>query len=199
MKLLNIQMLNTLWLRVVKKQNKVICYKGTKLIIDKTSKINVKERLKLNDHMVKNNGRTTILRMDENSELVVGKFSVFYGGDIICFKNSKLEIGSGFFNSNIKIRCTESIKIGQDVAISHNVTIMDSDSHELTNEGYKKTKPINIGNHVWIGSQAMILKGVNIADGAVIAAGSIVTNDVPSNCLVAGVPAKIIKKDVTWK
>lgn len=199
MKLLNIQMLNTLWLRVVKKQNKVICYKGTKLIIDKTSKINVKERLKLNDHMVKNNGRTTILRMDENSELVVGKFSVFYGGDIICFKNSKLEIGSGFFNSNIKIRCTESIKIGQDVAISHNVTIMDSDAHELTNEGYKKTKPINIGNHVWIGSQAMILKGVNIADGAVIAAGSIVTNDVPSNCLVAGVPAKIIKKDVTWK
>ena len=199
MKLLNVQMLNTLWLRVAKKQNKVVCYKGTKLIINKTSKINVKESLKLNDNMIKNNGRTTILRMDENSELVVGKFSVFYGGDIICFKNSKLEIGSGFFNSNIKIRCTESIKIGQDVAISHNVTIMDSDSHELTNEGYKKTKPINIGNHVWIGSQAMILKGVNIADGAVIAAGSIVTNDVPSNCLVAGVPAKIIKKDVTWK
>lgn len=199
MRLLNVQLLNTLWLRVTKKQNKVVCYKGTKLILNKTSKINVNERLKLNDNMIKNNGRTTILRMDENSELVVGKFSVFYGGDIICFKNSKLEIGSGFVNSNVKIRCTELIKIGEDVAISHNVTIMDSDAHELINEGYKKTKPINIGNHVWIGSGAMILKGVKIGDGAVIAAGSIVTNYVPSNCIAAGVPAKIIKKDVTWK
>lgn len=199
MRLLNVQLLNTLWLRVTKKQNKVVCYKGTKLILNKTSKINVNERLKLNDNMIKNNGRTTILRMDENSELVVGKFSVFYGGDIICFKNSKLEIGSGFVNSNVKIRCTESIKIGEDVAISHNVTIMDSDAHELISEGYKKTKPINIGNHVWIGSGAMILKGVKIGDGAVIAAGSIVTDNVPSNCIVAGIPAKIIKKDVTWK
>ena len=199
MKLLNIQLLNTLWLRVIKKQSKIVCYKGTKLILDKTSKINVNERLKLNDHMVKNNGRTTILRMDENSELVVGKFSVFYGGDIICFKNSKLEIGSGFFNSNVKIRCTESIKIGEDVAISHNVTIMDSDAHELINEEYEKTKPVNIGNHVWISSGAMILKGVKIGDGAIIAAGAIVTHDVPSNCIAAGVPAKIIKQNINWK
>jgi len=199
MKLLNVQMLNTLWLRVAKKQNKVVCYKGTKLILNKTSKINIKENLKLNDNMIENNGRTTILRMDENSELVVGKFSVYYGGDIICFKNSKLEIGSGFFNSNVKIRCTESIKIGEDVAISHNVTIMDSDAHELINEEYEKTKPVNIGNHVWISSGAMILKGVKIGDGAIIAAGAIVTHDVPSNCIAAGVPAKIIKQNINWK
>lgn len=199
MKLLNVQLLNNVWLRVAKKQNKVVCYKGTKLILNKTSKINVDESLKLNFNMIKNNGRTTILRMDENSELVVGKFSVFYGGDIICFKNSKLEIGSGFVNSNVKIRCTESIKIGKDVAISHNVTIMDSDAHELINEGYKKTKAINIGDHVWISSGAMILKGVEIGDGAIIAAGAIVTHDVPSNCIAAGIPAKIIKKDVNWK
>lgn len=195
----SVQLLNTLWLLLAKKQNKVICYKGTKLIIAKTSKINVKKRLILNANMVKNNGRTTILRMDENSELVVGKFSVFYGGDIICFKNSKLKIGSGFVNSNVKIRCTESIEIGEDVAISHNVTIMDSDAHELIIDGYKKTKPVHIGNHVWIGSGAMILKGVRIGDGAVVAAGSIVTKNVPNNSLVAGVPAKIIKEDITWK
>ncbi|OOM79435.1 acyltransferase [Clostridium sp. BL-8] len=199
MRLLDVELLNTLWLRGVKKQNKIICYKGTRLILNKTSKIKVDEKLKLNYNMIKDNGRTTILRMDENSEFVVGNFSVYYGGDIICFKNSKLEIGSGFVNSNVKIRCTESIKIGEDVAISHNVTIMDSDAHEIINEGYKKTKPIVIGNHVWIGSGAMILKGVRIGDGTVIAAGSIVTHDFPNNCIAAGIPAKIIKKDVTWK
>lgn len=199
MRLLDVELLNTLWLRGVKKQNKIICYKGTRLILNKTSKIKVNEKLKLNYNMIKDNGRTTILRMDENSEFVVGNFSVYYGGDIICFKNSKLEIGSGFVNSNVKIRCTESIKIGEDVAISHNVTIMDSDAHEIINEGYKKTKPIVIGNHVWIGSGAMILKGVSIGDGTVIAAGSIVTHDFPNNCIAAGIPAKIIKKDVTWK
>lgn len=199
MRLLDVELLNTLWLRGVKKQNKIICYKGTRLILNKTSKIKVNEKLKLNYNMIKDNGRTTILRMDENSEFVVGNFSVYYGGDIICFKNSKLEIGSGFVNSNVKIRCTESIKIGEDVAISHNVTIMDSDAHEIINEGYKKTKPIVIGNHVWIGSGAMILKGVRIGDGTVIAAGSIVTHDFPNNCIAAGIPAKIIKKDVTWK
>ena len=66
-------------------------------------------------------------------------------------------------------------------------------------EGEQKAQPITIGKHVWIGQNAMILKGVNIGDGAVIAAGAVVTKDVPAGCLAAGVPAKVIKKDVIWK
>ena len=58
---------------------------------------------------------------------------------------------------------------------------------------------MNIGNHVWIGAKAMIMKGVNIGDGAIIAAGAVVTKDVPARCLVAGVPAKVIKTDIEWK
>lgn len=61
------------------------------------------------------------------------------------------------------------------------------------------TKSVYIGDHVWIGERAMILKGVNIGEGAIIAAGAIVTKDVLSHTLVAGVPAKIVKKDVNWK
>lgn len=199
MNILQVQLLNTFFLRFIKKQGKVLCYKGTKLILNRTSRISVSKGLILNDNMIKNNGRTTILRMDENSELIVDEVSIFYGGDIICFKNSKLEIGGGYINSNVKIRCSESIKIGEDVAISHNVTIMDSDAHELNIHGYKKTKPVNIGNHVWIGSGVMILKGVKIGEGAVIAAGSVVTHDVPNYCIAAGVPAKVIKQNITWK
>lgn len=53
--------------------------------------------------------------------------------------------------------------------------------------------PVKIGNDVWIGARAMILDGVNIGDGAVIAAGAVVTKDVPSYAIVGGVPAKVLK------
>ena len=59
--------------------------------------------------------------------------------------------------------------------------------------------PIHIGNHVWVGVRAIILKGVTIGDGAIIAAGSVVTRDVPANTLVGGVPAKIIKDNISWE
>ena len=54
-------------------------------------------------------------------------------------------------------------------------------------------------NHVWIGMNATVLKGVTIGEGSIVAAGAIVTKDVPDHCLVAGVPAKIIRRDVRWE
>lgn len=63
----------------------------------------------------------------------------------------------------------------------------------------KMTAPINIGNHVWIGLRAIILKGVTIGDGAVIAAGAVVTNNVPANSVVAGVPARVMSENVNWE
>ena len=59
--------------------------------------------------------------------------------------------------------------------------------------------PIKIGNHVWIGQGATILKGVTIGNNSIIAAGAIVTKDIPANCIAAGVPARVIKEDVNWK
>ena len=75
--------------------------------------------------------------------------------------------------------------------------IRDNDSHQIL--GSNGTQPITIGNHVWIGTRAMILKGVTIGDGSVIAAGSIVTHDVPPNSLVAGVPAVVKKQNIIWQ
>lgn len=74
---------------------------------------------------------------------------------------------------------------------------MDSDAHELNGE--RNTKPIHIGNHVWIGTRVTILSGVNVGNGAVIAAGALVTKDVPAGALVGGIPAKIIKEKVEWQ
>ena len=189
-----------LYCRYIRKIHALIPYKKSKVILSPTGRIKIDGRLRLNTNCLDNNGRSTIVRIDDNAEMIVkGEFDIFYGGDIICFQKGRLILGSGFCNSNVTIRCTKSIKIGQDVAIAHNVTIMDSDAHNIVQFDYRKTKPIIIGNHVWIGSRAMILKGVKIGDGAVIAAGSIVTKDVPSNSLVAGVPAKVIKTDIRWE
>jgi len=188
-----------IYCKVIKKIDGIIPYRKSKVILASTSRIKIGGSLKLNCNCIKNNGRTTILRMDDNSKLNIGTdFEVFYGGDIICFKNSMLKIGSGFCNSNVKIRCTSRIEIGNDVAISHDVTIMDSDAHSVIQNGYKNTIPIIIGDHVWIGSRAIILKGVKIGNGAIIAAGAVVTKDVPPHSMVAGVPSKVIKNNLEW-
>ena len=184
---------------IVRITGKIIPFYGSKFILDKSSKIELKGNLVTNDNCIKPNGRSTIIRLDKNAVLKVeNSFSLYYDCDLIVFENGTLELGSGFFNSNVKIRCKNRIKIGNNVAISHDVTIMDSDAHQVKYEGYKTTDPINIGDDVWIGSRSLILKGVNIGSGSVIAAGSVVTKDVPANSMVAGVPAKVIKQNVQW-
>ncbi|MBO7744922.1 hypothetical protein I8J29_12005 [Paenibacillus sp. MWE-103] len=74
---------------------------------------------------------------------------------------------------------------------------MDTDTHRI--EGMSETKPTVIGDRVWIGSKATILKGVTIGEGAVVAAGSLVSKDVAPYALVAGVPAKPIRENVSWE
>lgn len=75
---------------------------------------------------------------------------------------------------------------------------MDSDIHTVVRDGFKATKPVDIGRNVWIGNRATILKGVKVGNGAVVAAGAVVTHNVPDKCLVAGVPAHIIRENVAW-
>lgn len=108
-----------------------------------------------------------------------------------------IEIGDfTFINRRSEIMCKEHVKIGKHCAISWDVSIMDTDYHRM--EGSTPTKPTIIEDHVWIGNKSIILKGVTIGTGAVVAAGSVVSRDVPAYALVAGVPAKIIKENVSW-
>ncbi len=181
-------------------QSNLIPYKGSYLLLEPSAKLSIYGKLRINTNCFEENGRVTNLRMDEASQLIVhGTFDIFYGGDIICFAGSELELGSGFCNSNLILRCTKKIIIGEDVAISHNVTIMDSDAHEILGNNHAKTLPVRIGNHVWIGSGAKILKGVTIGDGAVIGAGAVVTGNVPDSSMAAGIPARIIREKVVWE
>lgn len=99
-----------------------------------------------------------------------------------------------FVNSGCHFQDQGGIKIGDGVLIGHNV-VLATINHDLDSAQNRKNHyaPITIGNHVWIGSNATILSGVTIGDWAVVAAGAVVTRDVPPRTIVGGVPAKVIK------
>ena len=145
------------------------------------------------------------INIGDNSH-IRGELLIFpYGGNI--------KIGEDcYVGENSRIWSGEDIEIGNNVLISHNVNIIDTNTHEIDHferaEGYKnliknghpkkkgniKTYPIIIEDYAWISFNSIILKGCKIGKGAIIAAGSVVTKDVEPFTLVAGNPAKFIKK-----
>jgi acetyltransferase-like isoleucine patch superfamily enzyme len=142
----------------------------------------------------------SVLVVRENAELQVqSNFKIYSGARIYVNKNAVLHLGSGYINNHLNLHCFGQIIIGHDVAISDNVTIRDSDNHFVTSTpGFVMTQPVHIGNHGWIGMNVTILKGVQIGDGAIIAAGAVVTRSVPAGCLAGGVPARVLKENITW-
>ena len=90
------------------------------------------------------------------------------------------------------------VSIGNHVNLAQGITVTAlnhnfADVQRLIDEQGISTKPVVIGNDVWIGANAVILPGVTIGHHAVVAAGAVVTKDVPDFCVVAGVPAKVVK------
>jgi acetyltransferase-like isoleucine patch superfamily enzyme len=100
-----------------------------------------------------------------------------------------------FINSGCHFQDQGGIEIGDGALIGHNV-VLATINHDIIPDNGRKNHyaPIKLGKNVWIGSNATILSGVTIGDWAVVAAGAVVTNDVPPYTIVGGVPAKIIKR-----
>ncbi len=119
---------------------------------------------------------------------------------IICTwkSNASIQVGSHFAMTGGTICAAERITIGNHVAIGANSTIIDTDFHpvayemRLDDSSAGECKPVKIGDHVFIGMNCIILKGVALGNGCVIAAGSVVTKDVPEGVVAGGNPAKII-------
>lgn len=114
---------------------------------------------------------------------------------------SKIVIGNNVGISGSTICAVKSVTIGDNVLIGSGCLITDTDAHPIDwrdrreNRNDKKgVAPIVIGNDVFIGARSIILKGVTIGDRSVIGAGSVISRDVPADCIAAGNPAKVVKR-----
>jgi Hexapeptide repeat of succinyl-transferase len=141
---------------------------------------------------------TTFIVEDGGEFNVEGTFALYGGASLVVASGGVVEAkGGGGLNNGASISCFERITIGEVAFIGPDVLIRDSDSHVTSTGTRPPTQPITIGDHVWIGARAIILKGVTIGDGASVAAGSIVTKDVAPRTLVAGNPARVLR-EATW-
>lgn len=155
-------------------------------------------------NVVNMGGNKMDIKIGENTHIRGELLTFKYGGRIFLGENC-------FLGENSKIWSGESILIGNDVLISHNVNIMDSSAHEIdflersdsfksllingfpSEKGSILTSPIVIENNVWINFNTIILRGVTIGKGSIIAAGSVVTKDIPPFVLAGGNPCKVLK------
>ena len=136
-------------------------------------------------------GRPGVTVTNRGGEIVVENCTFFPGVRLTCGQNGRIFIGNGtYLNRNTEIIAASEVHIGRDCKISWDVVIMDTDGHGV-GTGPKLARPIRIEDNVWIGCRAIILKGVTIGAGAVVAAGAIVTKDVPAGAIVASPAATV--------
>ena len=120
---------------------------------------------------------------------------------LVTYNNGKIIVMDNVHLNGTTIISSSSVFIDEDTMIGNNCLIMDTDVHPI-NPNYRTqvatdnvdSKSINIGKNVWIGSNVTILKGVSIEDNSIIGTGSVLTCNVPENCIYAGNPARFIKK-----
>jgi acetyltransferase-like isoleucine patch superfamily enzyme len=109
-------------------------------------------------------------------------------------QNGSLVLGERvFINTGSTVVATHSIILGDDCRLGDLVAIFDCDFHPVEPSRPTRIAPVRLGVNVWVGRSATILPGVTIGDHAVVAAGSVVTDDVPARTVVAGVPARPVR------
>jgi acetyltransferase-like isoleucine patch superfamily enzyme len=168
------------------------------------ARLEVRGRLHLGDaptyvgHVAR--GMAAVIELQENAILLIeGAVRVGDGARILVGPGATVTIGDDtHFDGDSRLICAEKVSIGVKCAIAWEVLIMDADFHRIDGRATGDA-PTVIGDHVWIGVAAKILKGVSVGDGAIIAAGAIVTRDVPPGALVAGNPARVVREGVTWE
>lgn len=140
------------------------------------------------------------------NRIILNLMGVKFGRNLQCqsifsiSKPTRLLIGNNtWIGRNCSFYAENGIIIGNDVMISKDVSVISSDhsyddpTKPIRCQGYKKANSISIGNNVWLGEKSIILNEVNLGDNTVVGAGSVVTKNFPSNVVIAGNPARIIR------
>ena len=136
--------------------------------------------------------------------IVKGTADIGRGTKINIGEYATLTLGDKFVvTGDTEIVCQEEISFGNDCLLSWDILIMDTDFHsviDMQGACARKSSPIKVGDHVWIGCRNVILKGVSIANNNIIAANSTVTRSVKEeNCIIGGSVAGVIKAGVNWQ
>ena len=177
--------------------------------IHPSAKIEIKAPFLFGNNPVKGMKIPTCLKMGTNTKLEIhngpltrygtGPYNLRYGAYIEIVNGGKLTIGQGACNVGLTIMCAKEVTIGNGVRIGRNVSIRDwNGPHVIINEHYRNHAPVHIGDRVWLCTGCTIMPGVTIGEGAVVAANSTVTKDVPPYSLVGGSPAKVLKEKIEW-
>lgn len=125
--------------------------------------------------------------------IAIGNCGLFPGVRIECWKGAVIKIGNGtYINRNTEIVAAQSVIVGRDCKIGRDVLIMDTDQHPVGSVPLVNG-PVQIGDRVWIGSRAIVLKGVIIGHDSIIGAGAIVTKSIPPHSLVVGQAARVVR------
>lgn len=177
-----------------------LVYPKSKILIHKKAALLIDGKFAFNKPWHGKQNRPATLVVSEGATLSVnGSFTMRDGVYVTVDRGATLSLRDGFLNNGGKISCFSKISLGDDVRLSEDVILRDSDNHEILREGFIKNSPIVIGDHVWIGLRVIILKGVTIGDGSVVAAGALVNKSIPQNTLVGGIPAKEMKNNINWR
>ena len=109
------------------------------------------------------------------------------------FPGARVSIGARSLLNGAMLHAKREITLGRDTRLAFGVRVLDADMHPLDANTAETIAPVRIGHRVWIAADVLVLRGVTIGDDCVIAAGSVVVEDVPPRSLAAGVPAKVIR------
>lgn len=174
----------------------------TKIVTQRTSRVVFGPRGWLLLGLLNNGPNRALLDLGRNATLIVnGTVQAWRGAQLMVFAGGTLEIGDKcIFNEDSKVICFKSIRFGDSSGLSWNALAMDSDLHPISIGGSWKEKdaPVVFGDRAFVGAGGMVLKGVHVGAGTIVAAGSVVTKDLPARCLAAGNPARVLCEDIDW-
>ena len=141
-----------------------------------------------------------------NNLLTIGEKCIFKKKNEIYIEGdgNKIIIGDNVtFDQNVGLVCCEGteLSIGSDCIFANGVRVRTSDQHAIYNEEQRinHAKNVKIGKHVWLGASVIVMKGADIGDGAVVGIDSMVFGTVPSNSVVVGKPARLVKTNIYWR
>ena len=180
---------------------------GSRTVLEGAERITVRDggalRIGLGAFGLSSEHDASVVRVREGASLHCEGVVSLQRGVRVVVDGGRLTIGHGtnVNGTGTKLLCAAGITIGAFCTFSWDVQVLDNDFHAITVDGEQKPSaaPVAIGDRVWVGTRAVVLKGVTIGDGAVVAAGAVVTKDVPAGAVVAGLPARVVGHADSWQ